>query len=44
MVESKTTCLELHFGQVGHGAKNTYGGFFKLKFRVKKAMISCNET
>jgi hypothetical protein len=43
MVESKTTCLDSHFGQIGHGAKNPYGGFFSLKFLVKKAMISCNE-
>jgi hypothetical protein len=29
MVKSKTTCLEWHFGQVGHGGKKTiWGGFF----------------
>jgi hypothetical protein len=43
MVEFKTTCLKLHFGQIGHGAKNPYGWFFLLKFLVKSAMTSCNE-
>jgi hypothetical protein len=29
MVESKMTCLEWHFGQIGHGGKNTiWEGFF----------------
>jgi hypothetical protein len=28
MVESKTTCLEWHFGQVGHGGKKTIWGVF----------------
>jgi hypothetical protein len=43
MVKSKTNFLELHFDQVGHGAKNPYGEFFLKKFLVKNAMISCNE-
>jgi hypothetical protein len=28
MVGSKMTCLEWHFGQVGHGGKKTIGGVF----------------
>jgi hypothetical protein len=43
MVESKTTYLKSHFGQVGHGTKNPYGWFFLLKFLVKNAITTCNE-
>jgi hypothetical protein len=28
MVESKLTCAEWHFHQVGHGGKKTIWGFF----------------
>jgi hypothetical protein len=43
MVKYKMTCLKWHFGQVGHGGKKPYGGFFLLKFLVKKVVISCSD-
>jgi hypothetical protein len=43
MVKIKMTCPIWHFGQIGQGAKKPYGGFFLLKFMVKKTMISCSE-
>jgi hypothetical protein len=43
MVKSKSTCPKWHFGQVGHrGKKTIMGGFFLLKFLVKKVGISCS--
>jgi hypothetical protein len=36
MVESKMTCLELHFGQVGHGVKKPIWGVFFTKVLGKK--------
>jgi hypothetical protein len=36
MVKSKMTYPKWHFGQVGHGGKKPYEGFFKLKFLIKK--------
>jgi hypothetical protein len=41
MVRSKLTCPKWYFGQVGHGGKKNIGGFFLLKFLVKKIGISC---
>jgi hypothetical protein len=43
MVGSKSTYPKWHFGQVGHGAKKPYGGFFGPKFLVKKIKISSGE-
>ncbi len=43
MVESKLICAKWHFGQVGHGGKKTYGGFFWPKVSIKKVKISCND-
>jgi hypothetical protein len=36
MVESKITCLEWHFGHVGHGGKKTIWGIFLIKIPSKK--------
>ncbi len=36
MVESKMTCLEWHFGQVGHGGKKTIWGVFFTEILGKK--------
>jgi hypothetical protein len=44
MVKSKTTCLEWHFGEVGHGSKKNIWGFFLPKFLVKMAMISYSDS
>jgi hypothetical protein len=41
-IESKLICPKWHFGQVGHGGKNTVWGFFLLKVLVKQTMISCS--
>jgi hypothetical protein len=43
MVKVKTTWLKWQFGQVGQGAKKPYGGVFRPKFLIKKAMISYND-
>jgi len=42
MVESKMTYSEWHFGQVGHGGKNTIWEGFLPKFPLKKVVISCS--
>jgi len=44
MVESKSTCPKWHFGQVGHGGKKPYGGFFWPTFSTKKVEIFCNDS
>ncbi len=36
MVRSKITCLEWHFGQVGHEGKNTIWGVFLTEIPSKK--------
>ncbi len=36
MVESKITCAEWHFHQVGHGDKKTIWGTFFIKIPNKK--------
>jgi hypothetical protein len=36
MVKSKTTCLEWHFGQVGHGGNKTMWGFFLIEIPSQK--------
>jgi hypothetical protein len=42
MVESETICPKWHFGQVGHGGKNTIWVFFFPKFLLKKVVLSCS--